>query len=209
VRLFGDDVTVREFSARPGNATLLREGKSFSALLAKRGETMLQLKLLVKLGGDVTRRQLSFAIPSALSSQLALAIDQPEADVEFPAAVSVKSSTAGQQTRVEGIIGASERIELQWTPRVKRAAEVAANVICQNNALVSFGNGVLNARAVLDYQITQGEMRQARVRLPAGHRLLRVEGERIRSWEVQTGNDEQNRAGRTPHGCCEQLPAHC
>ena len=191
VRLFGDDVTVREFSAKPGNATLLREGKSFSALLAKRGETILQLKLLVKLGGDVTRRQLSFAIPSAVSSQLALAIDQPEADVEFPAAVSLKRSTAGQQTRVEGIIGASERVELLWTPRVKRAAEVAANVICQNNALLSFGNGVLNARAVLDYQITQGEMRQARVRLPAGHRLLRVEGERIRSWEVQTGNDEQ------------------
>ena len=191
LRLFGDDVTVREFSAKPGGATLLREGKSFAALLSKRGETMLHLKLLVKLGGDVTRRQLSFAIPSALSSELTLAIDQPEADVEFPAAISLKRATAGQQTRVEEIIGSSERVELLWTPRVKRAAEVAANVICQNNALVSFGNGVLNARAVLDYQITQGEMRQARVRLPAGHRLLRVEGEHIRSWELQTGNDEQ------------------
>jgi hypothetical protein len=198
LRLFGDDVTVREFSARPGGATLLREGKSFAALLAKRGETTLQLKLLVKLGGDVTRRQLSFAIPSALSSQLTLAIDQPEADVEFPAAISVKRSTAGQQTRVEGIIGSSERVEMQWTPRVKRAAEVAANVICQNSALVSFGNGVLNARAVLDYQITQGEMRQARVRLPAGHRLLRVDGERIRSWEVQTSDHDAERSNKAP-----------
>jgi Tfp pilus assembly protein FimT len=189
--LFGDDVTVRQFSAKPGEATLVREGKTFAAVLGKRGETTLPLKLLVKLGGDVTRRQLSFAIPPALSSQLALAIDQPEADVEFPAAISMKRATAGQQTRVDAIIGASERVELLWTPRVKRAAEVAANVICQNNTLVSFGNGVLNARAVLDYQITQGEMRQARVRLPAGHRLLRLEGDRIRSWEVQTGNDEQ------------------
>jgi competence protein ComGC len=189
--LFGDDVTVRQFSAKPGEATLVREGKTFAAVLGKRGETTLQLKLLVKLGGDVTRRQLSFAIPSALSSQLALAIDQPEADVEFPAAISIKRATAGQQTRLEAIIGCSERVDLLWTPRVKRAAEVAANVICQNNALVTFGNGVLNARAVLDYQITQGEMRQARVRLPAGHRLLRIEGDRIRSWEVQTANDEQ------------------
>jgi len=198
LRLFGDDVTVREFSSKPGGATLLREGKSFAALLARRGETTLRLKLLVKLGGDVTRRQLSFAIPSALSSQLALSIDQPEADVEFPAAISVKRSTAGQQTRVEGIIGSSDRVELLWTPRVKRAAEVAANVICQNNALVSFGNGVLNARAVLDYQITQGEMRQARVRLPAGHRLLRVEGERIRSWEVQTDHHNVESSSKAP-----------
>ncbi|MEW6306426.1 MAG: hypothetical protein AB1705_23415, partial [Verrucomicrobiota bacterium] len=37
-----------------------------------------------------------------------------------------------------------------------------------------------------DYQVTQGEMRQARVRVPAGHRLLRVEGESIRTWELKT-----------------------
>src|SRR5262249_40269850 len=72
--LFGDDVTVRQFSSKPGDATLLREGKTFAAVLGKRGETVLQLKLLVKLSGDVTRRQLSFAIPPALSSQLSLAI---------------------------------------------------------------------------------------------------------------------------------------
>ncbi|PYI88336.1 MAG: hypothetical protein DME26_03785, partial [Verrucomicrobia bacterium] len=49
---------------------------------------------------------------------------------------------------------------------------------------------MLNARATLDYQVTQGEMRQARVELPAGQRLLRVEGEAIRTWEVKTENGQ-------------------
>ena len=177
VPLFGDDVAVQQFSAKPAEAKLVREGNTVAVLLPRRGEVTLQLKLLVKLGGDVTKRHLCFAIPEALTSQVALAIDQPEADVEFPTAVSSKRSNANQQTRVEAILGSAERVDLRWTPRVKRAAEIAANVICQNATLVTFGGGVLNARATLDYQVTQGEMRQARVRLPAGHKLLRVEGE--------------------------------
>ena len=43
------------------------------------------------------------------------------------------------------------------------------------------------SRAVLDYQVTQGELRQLKVRLPAGQRLLRVEGELIRTWELEIG----------------------
>src|SRR5262249_5391199 len=95
-------------------------------------------------------------------------------------------TTSGQRTRVEALIGSAQRVELLWTPRVKRAAEIAAHVICQNNCLVTFANGMLNTRASMDYQVTQGELRQALVQLPPGHRLVRVEGDAMRTWEVKT-----------------------
>ena len=185
VTLFGDDVVVQQFSAKPADAKLIRDGPNVAALLPQRGEATLQLKLLVKVGGDVSKRLLSFRVPGALTSLMATTIDQPEADVEFPSAVSFKRITTGQQTRVEAMIASGERIELRWTPRMKRAAEIAATVICQNSALVTFGGGVVNTRAMLDYQVVQGELRQLRVRLPAAHHLLRVEGESIRTWEVR------------------------
>ena len=103
--------------------------------LGKRGDATVQIKLLVKLGGDVTKRNLNFGIPPALSSQLALTLDQPDADVDFPTAISFKRSSANEKTRVEAVIGSGDRVELLWTPRVKRAAEVAATIFCQNNAL--------------------------------------------------------------------------
>jgi hypothetical protein len=184
-------VAVQQFFAKPGDARLVRDGKTVAVLLPRRGETTLQMKLLVKLGGDVTKRQLAFALPAALTSQLSVTIDQEEADVEFPTAVSFKRVPVKQQTRVEAIIGSGERVELFWTPRVKRAAEIAATVMCHNATLVAFGGGVVSVRATLDYQVTQGELRQARVRLPAGHRLLRVEGESIRTWEIKSENGEQ------------------
>src|SRR5205814_7922608 len=51
-------------------------------------------------------------------------------------------------------------------------------------ALVNVGGGAVNTRSTLDYQVTQGELRQVKVRLPSGQRLLRVEGEWIRTWEL-------------------------
>jgi type II secretory pathway pseudopilin PulG len=190
IALFGEDVAVQSFTAKPGGAKIARDGKTVSVVLPRKGETTLQLKLLVRLGGDVAKRQLAFVIPAALTSKLALTIDQPEADVEFPGAISFKRVTEAQHTRLDALIGAGERVELSWTPRVKRAAEVAATVMCQNSTLVSFGGGVMSARSVLDYQVTQGELRSARVRLPAGHRLLRVEGESIRTWSTKEENGE-------------------
>lgn len=190
VPLFGEEVAVQQFSGKSG-AKLVREGKGVAVVLPERGEATLQLKLLVKLSGDVTKRRLALAIPAALSSRVGLTIDQPDADIDFPTAVSFQRTTTGQQTRVEAMIGSAERVELSWTPRVKRAAEVAASVFVQNTSLVAFGGGVVNVRSKLDYQITQGELRQARVRVPAGQHLLRVQGDGIRTWEIKDDNGAQ------------------
>jgi hypothetical protein len=185
ISLFGDEVAVQQFTVKSGEAKLVRDGGNVAVQLGRRGETVLQIKMLVKPGGDVTRRRLAFGIPPALTSQVALTLDQPDADVDFPTAISFKRVLDRDRTRVEAVIGSADHVELLWTPRMKRAAEVAATVFCQNAALVTVGGGVMNVRASLDYQVTQGELRQVRVQLPAGQRLLRVAGDSIRNWEIK------------------------
>jgi len=191
VRLFGDDVAVEQFSVIAGDAELRRRGNSVNVRLGKKGNATVKVTFLARLGGDVTKRRLVFGVPAALSSRLLLTVDEPEAAVEFPTAVSYHSSAAQQQTRVEAVMGAGEQVELHWTPRVKRAAEIAATVFCHNATLVSFNAGVMTTRSLLDYQITQGELREARVRIPAGHRLLRVEGDAIRTWQAKEDGASQ------------------
>ncbi len=185
IPLFVEDVAVQQFTVKRGEAKLMRDGNILGVRIGGRGDTTIQLKLLVKVSGDVTKRHLTFTIPPALSSQVSLALDQPEADVDFPTAVSFKRTLEGGRTRVDAVIGSERQVELLWTPRVKRAAEVAATVFCQNASLITFGGGVVNVRSILDFQITQGELRQARVQLPAGQKLLRVEGASIRTWELK------------------------
>jgi prepilin-type processing-associated H-X9-DG protein len=188
IPLFGDDVALQEFNVKDGDARLVRDGNRIAVQFGNRENTTLQIKMLVKVAGDVTRRHLAFGIPPALSSQIRLTVDEPEADVDFPTAISFRRILDRDKTHVDAVIGSGERVELLWTPRVKRAAEVAATVFCQNSALATFGGGVVNVTATLNYQVTQGELRQARVRLPAGQRLLHVQGQAIRTWEVRTDN---------------------
>jgi type II secretory pathway pseudopilin PulG len=184
VPLFGEEVAIQSFTAK-GGARLVREGRAVGVLLPARTNVTLQFKLIAKLGGDVSRRKLAFAVPPALSSTVTIVIDEPDADVDFPTAVAFDRSRSGQQTRVEGVLGTAERLELNWTPRVKRAAEIVATIFVQNTTVVKLGGGVMNTRTRLDYQITQGETRQLQVQIPSGHRLLRVEGESLRTWDVK------------------------
>jgi hypothetical protein len=184
--IFGGDVAIQSFTAKSGEARLVREGGNARVWLPKAGAVTVELKLLARLEGDVTKRRLAFALPPALASQFTAVIEEADADVEFPTAVAFKRTSAGKQTRVEAIIGSTDRVDLAWTPRLKRIAEMDATIFAQTATLVTVGGGVVNSRAFVDYQIAQGELRQAKVRLPAGQRLLRVEGEGIRTWELMT-----------------------
>ena len=183
VPLFNEDVALESFTIK-GPAKLVREGANAGVYVSSPGDIQLDLKLAVKLGGEVSRRRLSFALPPSLASHIQLLIDEPDADVEFPSAVAFEHRTENQQTRVDAVVGPVERLDLTWTPRMKRAAEIAATVFAQNTTLFTFGNGVVSTRTRLDYQISQGELRQIRVKLPAGQRVLRVEGESLRLWEL-------------------------
>ena len=184
VALFSDDVAIQEFEVTKGSATLMREGRFVSVLLTNGGVAELRFQFVAKVGGDVTKRQLGFTIPPALSSAMTVTIDEAEADVEFATAVAYARTNLNQETRVTAVLGSTDRVEMNWTPRVKRAAEIAATIFAQQMALVSFGSGVVNTRATFEYQVTQGELRSLRVKLPAAQRLLRVEGDGIRTWEL-------------------------
>jgi prepilin-type processing-associated H-X9-DG protein len=184
IALFGADVAVQEFKTDAREAKLVRQGKDVAVRLADKGTVTLRLKLVAKLGGDTTKRALEFAIPPALASRLIVSIDEVEAEVDFPTAIAFQRTTNVSETRVEAILGAGDRVEMSWMPRMKRIGEMAASIFAQSTTLVTVAGGAVNTRSVIDYQVSQGELRQVKLTLPAGQRLLRVEGEWIRIWEL-------------------------
>lgn len=193
VALFGKEVALEEFVATSGEARVWREGDQVGVRLPGPGSAAIRLKLLVKIAGDASRRQLDFPIPPALGSRLALTLPEAEAEIDFPAALSLQRETRGQTTVIEAVLGATDRLTLSWTPRRKRAAELAATAFATQTSLVTLGEGVVNTRATFEWQVTQGELQQVRVRLPAGHRLLKVSGEHLRGWDfVDTNRDVLN-----------------
>jgi len=202
VFLLGPEVALMGMEAPSGRGwgfrktepvTLVRDQGRIGVMIPRAGITPVRLKYLVKPRSDATSRRLEFGMPDALLATAVLTLDESEAAVTMPGALSlktqpvpVKPGTAPQPgTRVEAILSNTNRLELQWTPKMIRAADITATIFCQNAAVVTFDGGALHVASHLDYQILQGEMKTLHIRLPAGHRLMRVEGPTIRTWTME------------------------
>lgn len=190
VTLFGKEVALQEFSVVQGQASVWREGERVGVLLPQVGQATIRARLAVPLGGDIGLRQLAFGLPPALGTRLQLTIHEPGAEVTFPGALSLSRTTSGDTTFVDAVLGATERLELAWTPQRRRAADIVATVVANQVSLVSVGGGSVNTRTTMDWQVSQGELTQVRVRLPQGHRLLRINSPAVRSWELAETNQQ-------------------
>jgi hypothetical protein len=203
--LMGNDVALQGFDVKstPGwgfnrpSVQLVRKQGRIGVFIPRPGAVKVHLRYLVKLQGDTTIRRFQFGLPNALLSKVILTIDEPEATVDIPAAISLTylalpkpgpgapAVTLPPETRVEAVLSNTNRLEMSWTPKIIRAADIAATLFCQNAALVTFDGGALHVAATLDYQVMQGELKTLRVQLPTGQRLMRVEGQMIRTWTVE------------------------
>ena len=184
VMLFGEETAVQDFSSTEGSVRLWREGARLGVVIPKPGDAAARMTVLIKLQEDAGKRRLDFALPPALGTRLNLRLDEPDADVEFPSAVVFERKSAENSTLIEAVVGATDRLTLSWTPRLRRAGEIAATAFVEQASLLHVASGVASIQTVFHYQVTQGELRQLRIAIPESQRLLRVEGELVRSWQV-------------------------
>ena len=57
----------------------------------------------------------------------------------------------------------------------------------QNASTITFGNGVVQARTVLNYTVSQGELNEVKAVLPEGWKLMKVDGGKtLRTYFVNT-----------------------
>jgi hypothetical protein len=203
VFLMGNDVALQGFEVKSSQGwgfnrpavKLVRNQGQIGVFIPRKGAVKVQLRYLVKLQGDTPARRFQFGLPDALLSRALITLDEPDATVEIPGAIALTylpprgqdpgALPVSSETRVEAVLSNTNRLEMTWTPKIIRAADIAATLFCQNAARVTFDGGALQVAATLDYQVMQGELKTLRVRLPAGQRLMRVEGQTIRTWTVE------------------------
>ncbi len=129
-----------------------------AARLGKRSDVTLLVKFVAKVSGDVTKRNLTIAIPAALTTQVALTLDQRRgcgvSEAQSPAAVPPTRTKRGSK---QSSVRANALTCVGLTGEARRGSR--PTVFCQNTALATVGGGVVSVRCVLDYQVAQGELR--------------------------------------------------
>ncbi|MBT3296094.1 MAG: hypothetical protein HN383_12545 [Verrucomicrobia bacterium] len=194
LRLFGLPVAVSEFKASRRGVELGRDADGVFLHCTGRGDVTASMKLLVSPKGDAKAKVLDMRIPMALSSRVDLTFLESDADVKIPDAVTLRrlpaeATLSAGSARVQAVLGATDRLKIEWEPRVRRAEDVAAMVFCESHTLVHAGGGGIRMRTRFAYQISQGLLEEARVLIPAGQQLLKVTGKAIERWEAEAQAD--------------------
>lgn len=187
ITLFSEQLPIDDFTCSQAGAQLKREGPVLVLHLPDAGKAEVKVSFLTSLQGDATARSLTFGIPAALTSQVQATLAEANAEIAISGAVTTETEVKANQTAVTALLGTAPQLALQWKPRVKKAEEIAATVFARSASLVTFQRGLLRTRTMVDYQITQGTLRTARIALPAGHKLMRVEAEGVWTLEENDG----------------------
>ena len=186
--LFGKEVGLQEFAATKGDVRLWREGDNVGVLMPVPGTATIKLKLIAKVVGDIGKRTLDFALPAALGNHLVVELHEPDAEVDCAGAIAFSRTTNAAGTSIDAILPPSARLGLSWSPRLKKAADGAVTVFSHQTSLISAGGGAVSTWTRFDFSTPQGELRSLRVALPPSHRLLRVTGDAVRTWDTSPAN---------------------
>ena len=188
ITLFTEQLPIDQFTCSQEGAQLRREGPALVLHLPAAGKTEVQVSFLIPLKGDATARSLAFGIPAALTSKMKATLAEANAEIDVTGAVTTEIEANSNRTSVTALLGTAAQLALQWKPRVKKAEEITATVFARSASLVTFQRGLMRTRTQVDYQITQGELRTARIALPTDHKLMRVQAEGV--WTLEDTDEE-------------------
>ncbi len=169
-----------------GKALLKARKDDYLLILRGKGSHTLEAKLAAKVESKPDKRVVSFGVPRTPVSRFQITIPEPDVEVEIePKLLATKKVTPdGQKTQVLAFVGSTDKITIIYKPKAKIAAPLAGLFFATVSTRVTFRERLIAAQARIDYEILQS-LNQLKVKLPAGWRLLSVDGPDIKNWEIE------------------------
>lgn len=157
---------------------LVTDGSVLQALIAGPGAFAINAEW----GGPLSYRpgRASFVVPVPDAGAARATIDLPgdQADARLSAGLITRRSTANGRTMIEATLQPGKPTEVWWSMR--DSAPVAAvkdlRALADVLTLVTLDDSDIRMAALIDVNVTQGELRVLRLRLPDGYALQSVNG---------------------------------
>ncbi|HEY2251360.1 MAG TPA: hypothetical protein VGH74_09880, partial [Planctomycetaceae bacterium] len=189
VPLAMSEATLRDapVSTGPGRAVPapFHADEGYSYWIKGRGAHVLVLPLSIPIRRQATQNRVQLSLPATAVSKLSLRVASPRVSAKAPERSTLtlkslgpgKSVGPGQGTEIE-VIGLGNRLDLEWRPLPETSAsETALEVTTSIVATLVDGESVtLEATQRIQSLGQQGMFDELRVALPAGYKLLRLDG---------------------------------
>ena len=127
-------------------------------------------------------RSITILVPDNLKNSAKLRVPDTELDVASEAAVLLRPLEKQGSTEVEAVFGPARLATLSWHPRARRKTLEQTLFFAEVNTYAVLQSGVVDLVNVIRYQVAQGELREFRMKAPAGMTVTSVEGQGIVTW---------------------------
>ncbi len=193
VPLLGASTALRSATLGGKDAALYVQNGYYTLITDKPGAFEANLEFVVKLFNADGETGFTLPLPSAGATVVGLAVPSAEElDFEVPGAQGLNVTSVGNERRVEAFVPAMSSLTVSWARKIKeQSAEEAkreARVYAEARTLIGVSEGVLSAKADIDYTVLHAKVEKFHVDLPADVTVLDVRGNGIRTWtQPKTG----------------------
>ncbi|HEX6161807.1 MAG TPA: hypothetical protein VFZ31_00475, partial [Vicinamibacterales bacterium] len=157
---------------------LVTEGQALHALIAGPGAFAISADWGSPLSFAPGRASFRLPVPEAGAARATIDVPGEQADVRLSAGLITRRTAANGRTIVDATLDPGSATEVWWSMR--DSAPVAASkdlrALADIMTLITLDDSDVRMAALIDVNITQGELRTMRVRLPIGYELQSVTG---------------------------------
>ncbi|MCA9547981.1 MAG: hypothetical protein KC613_26430, partial [Myxococcales bacterium] len=169
-----------------------------------KGEGVKRLTARFRLAIDRTRGQPQVVLHPDRVPMARVEITVPgKREVVFEPAVPRQTTVKGEGERATTSAVAhlppTDELTLRWT-EARATPESQVRVIVQSYQLLTLKEGFLKGTVHLDYEISNGELKELPIKLPAGVDVYRVTGPGVEDWQVLPATDDAPRQVRVVLG---------
>jgi hypothetical protein len=128
------------------------------------------------------RRILQLSLPENLRNRVTLNLPETGLEINCEQAVLLSVTEKDRATTVEAVFGTARDVAFDWRPRVRRTQLEKTVFFCEVNAFAALQPGVVDVSHQIQCRIAQGEMREIKIRVPAGMTVTAVETPEVATW---------------------------
>jgi hypothetical protein len=157
---------------------LVTEGQSLQALIAGPGAFTINADWGSPLSFAPGRASFRLPVPQAGAARATIDLPGEQADVRLSSGLITARAVANGRTIVQATLDPGAATDVWWSMRDSAPVAAAKDLraLADIMTLVTLDDSDVRMAALIDVNITQGELRTMRVRLPAGYELQSVSG---------------------------------
>lgn len=168
----------------PAQTRLFTEGDLCFLDVARAGDYELAFETREGIVEREGRSELTLSAPPSLMNRFTVAVPAADMEIASEQAVGLKLTGSAGETRAEGVLDTFGSVVFSWRPRARVARLEQAVIYCDVNSIAFVRAGVVDLSTRANYQVVQGEIRELKLRIPAGVSVTSVSAPALATWSL-------------------------